>query len=583
MITTGYSNITPWHSPRELAEDELAERIEAMYAEVEDPENLVAVLHPPPYGTELDQAPMIDGEFKVQTERRRREDRAGRLDRRARLHPRGASRCSACTGTCTSHRARSGSGARSASTPAPSTRPASLNCAIVTLTGERAGVPVHHRMTLEQEVTDERTLRTAAAAEACGADWAILTAADSVYYAAQVDTVIETGMSAFAGGPLTAIVGRDGTLGVVATNIDEAAARASAADHVTVYRGLELHDRTLVEARFRRRDGRGAVRARRRRHRRGAGRDAAVDGRPSCSRERGAELVEIDAELTRQRMTKTALEIERLRWCAHLTDLGQAAALRGVAAGPHGARDLGRRALAMEAEEGTRVPVAGDSRPASTGPRRSAAGPPTASSRTATRSCATSRRARTATGATRATRSSSASRSGRLRALYRATEAAVQAAVEHLRPGITMGELDTLLRDAVFERGATNIIHNGPRHRHRRARVAARRPGRGDRDPRGHGPDARAGRVRARRRRRAARVDVPRDRHRQRGAQRLPARAGARSARGPHDHDGRSPHADPVAEGARIAQAARATRGSSSGSSAASASRCGARAPRRRR
>ena len=76
-------------------------------------------------------------------------------------------------------------------------------------------------------MTDERTLRTAEAAAACGADWAILTAADSVYYAAQVDTVIETGTSAFAGGPLTAIVGRDGTLGVVATNIDEAAARAS--------------------------------------------------------------------------------------------------------------------------------------------------------------------------------------------------------------------------------------------------------------------------------------------------------------------------------------------------------------------
>ena len=50
-------------------------------------------------------------------------------------------------------------------------------------------------------MTDERTLRAAAAAEACGADWAILTAPDSVYYAAQVDTVIETGISAFAGGP----------------------------------------------------------------------------------------------------------------------------------------------------------------------------------------------------------------------------------------------------------------------------------------------------------------------------------------------------------------------------------------------
>ena len=42
-------------------------------------------------------------------------------------------------------------------------------------------------------MTDERTLRTAAAADACGADWAILTAPDALYYAAQVDTVIETG------------------------------------------------------------------------------------------------------------------------------------------------------------------------------------------------------------------------------------------------------------------------------------------------------------------------------------------------------------------------------------------------------
>jgi uncharacterized protein len=68
MITTGYSNITPWHSPRELPEEELAERIRAMYETVEDPEHLIAVIHPPPYGTELDQAPVIDDEFRVQTE-----------------------------------------------------------------------------------------------------------------------------------------------------------------------------------------------------------------------------------------------------------------------------------------------------------------------------------------------------------------------------------------------------------------------------------------------------------------------------------------------------------------------------------
>ncbi len=68
MITTGYSNITPWRSPRELPEPELAERIRGMFEQVEDPQRLVAVLHPPPYGTELDQAPAIDEEFRVQTE-----------------------------------------------------------------------------------------------------------------------------------------------------------------------------------------------------------------------------------------------------------------------------------------------------------------------------------------------------------------------------------------------------------------------------------------------------------------------------------------------------------------------------------
>jgi uncharacterized protein len=68
MITTGYSNITPWRSPRELPEPELAERIRGMFEQVEDPQHLVAVLHPPPYGTELDQAPAIDEEFRVQTE-----------------------------------------------------------------------------------------------------------------------------------------------------------------------------------------------------------------------------------------------------------------------------------------------------------------------------------------------------------------------------------------------------------------------------------------------------------------------------------------------------------------------------------
>lgn len=67
MVTTGYSNITPWISPRELEEDALSAYLEEMYSHVEDPANLVAVLHCPPRGTELDQAPVIDAEFRVQS------------------------------------------------------------------------------------------------------------------------------------------------------------------------------------------------------------------------------------------------------------------------------------------------------------------------------------------------------------------------------------------------------------------------------------------------------------------------------------------------------------------------------------
>jgi Icc-related predicted phosphoesterase len=67
MITTGYSNLTPWQSPRELDEAALASRIDAMFKGVEHPENLIAVIHPPPFATELDQAPMIDSEFRLKT------------------------------------------------------------------------------------------------------------------------------------------------------------------------------------------------------------------------------------------------------------------------------------------------------------------------------------------------------------------------------------------------------------------------------------------------------------------------------------------------------------------------------------
>jgi Icc-related predicted phosphoesterase len=67
MITTGYSNLTPWNTPRELPEEQLSARIEAMFQKVDNAEHLIAVLHAPPYDTQLDQAPLVDEELRVKT------------------------------------------------------------------------------------------------------------------------------------------------------------------------------------------------------------------------------------------------------------------------------------------------------------------------------------------------------------------------------------------------------------------------------------------------------------------------------------------------------------------------------------
>jgi Icc-related predicted phosphoesterase len=68
MITCGYSNITPWESPRELPEDELLARLNGMANVVGDTDNLIVVVHPPPFDTPLDHAPGINEEFVVQME-----------------------------------------------------------------------------------------------------------------------------------------------------------------------------------------------------------------------------------------------------------------------------------------------------------------------------------------------------------------------------------------------------------------------------------------------------------------------------------------------------------------------------------
>lgn len=63
MISLGYSNPTPWASPRELSEPDLATRLEAMASRLQDPGKSIFNFHVPPQGTHLDQAALLDETF----------------------------------------------------------------------------------------------------------------------------------------------------------------------------------------------------------------------------------------------------------------------------------------------------------------------------------------------------------------------------------------------------------------------------------------------------------------------------------------------------------------------------------------
>jgi Icc-related predicted phosphoesterase len=64
MISVGYSNPTPWDSPRELPEDQLLERIEGEVRKLPASDKVIFNLHVPPKNTKLDQAALLDEELR---------------------------------------------------------------------------------------------------------------------------------------------------------------------------------------------------------------------------------------------------------------------------------------------------------------------------------------------------------------------------------------------------------------------------------------------------------------------------------------------------------------------------------------
>ncbi|HMD79492.1 MAG TPA: hypothetical protein VKF39_05880 [Nitrososphaerales archaeon] len=65
MITLGYTNHTPWNSPREVDEEELGRMIEGMAVNVKNMKSAIFNIHVPPINTVIDKAPMVDKNLKV--------------------------------------------------------------------------------------------------------------------------------------------------------------------------------------------------------------------------------------------------------------------------------------------------------------------------------------------------------------------------------------------------------------------------------------------------------------------------------------------------------------------------------------
>lgn len=65
MVSSGWSNVTPWKTHREASEQDLAERIRAMIPQGANMQRMVFNLHCPPYGSNLDEAAQLDENLNV--------------------------------------------------------------------------------------------------------------------------------------------------------------------------------------------------------------------------------------------------------------------------------------------------------------------------------------------------------------------------------------------------------------------------------------------------------------------------------------------------------------------------------------
>lgn len=64
MASTGWSNPTPWDTPREEGEEKLAQRLETLIQQLSNVKKAIFNFHAPPYGSGLDAAPELSEDLK---------------------------------------------------------------------------------------------------------------------------------------------------------------------------------------------------------------------------------------------------------------------------------------------------------------------------------------------------------------------------------------------------------------------------------------------------------------------------------------------------------------------------------------
>jgi len=64
MVSSAWTNPTPWKTPRECSEEELAAKLDSMTSKVHNMKNCIFNLHVPPYDCGLDTCPKLDENLK---------------------------------------------------------------------------------------------------------------------------------------------------------------------------------------------------------------------------------------------------------------------------------------------------------------------------------------------------------------------------------------------------------------------------------------------------------------------------------------------------------------------------------------